>query len=116
MRLHTHTHAHAHTHEHTQNTHKAHTNTHTHTHTHTNTHTRACAQNGRIKGEAKKALRAVIEKYGIPVTITANQNLILREIEPAWKADLLATLGAAGIKDVTEWDSIERWVQGKGVP
>lgn len=31
------------------------------------------SQNGRIKGEAKKALRAVIEKYGIPVTITANQ-------------------------------------------
>ncbi|KAJ9532327.1 hypothetical protein QJQ45_010368 [Haematococcus lacustris] len=65
-------------------------------------------QNGRIKGEAKKALRAVIEKYGIPVTITANQNLILRELEPAWKADVAATLAAAGVKDVAEWDSIER--------
>lgn len=65
-------------------------------------------QNGRIKGDAKKALRAVIEKYGIPVTITANQNLILREIEPAWKADILAVLSAGGVKDVEEWDSIER--------
>lgn len=65
-------------------------------------------QNGRIKGDAKKALRAVIEKYGIPVTITANQNLILREIEPAWKADILAALSAGGVKDVEEWDSIER--------
>lgn len=65
-------------------------------------------QNGRIKGEGKKALRAVIEKYGIPVTITCNQNLILREIEPAWKEDILATLGAGGIKDIAEWDSIER--------
>ena len=66
-------------------------------------------QNGRIKGEAKKALRAVIEKYGIPVTITANQNLIIQEIEPAWKPDVLAMLAAGGIKDVAEWDSLERW-------
>lgn len=65
-------------------------------------------QNGRIKGDAKKALRAVIEKYGIPVTITANQNLILQEIDPAWKQDILASLAAGGIKDVAEWDSIER--------
>lgn len=65
-------------------------------------------QNGRIKGEAKKALRAVIEKYGIPVTITPNQNLILQEIEPAWKADVIAALSAGGIKDVEEWDSMER--------
>ncbi len=66
------------------------------------------AQNGRIKGEAKKALRAVIEKYGIPVTITANQNLILQEIEPAAKPDVLAMLAAGGIRDVAEWDSLER--------
>lgn len=65
-------------------------------------------QNGRIKGEGKKAFRTIIEKYSIPVTITANQNLILQEIEPAWKADILATLAAAGVKDVSEWDSIER--------
>ena len=65
-------------------------------------------QNGRIKGEAKKALRAVIEKYGIPVTITANQNLILQELEPAWKQDVLAMLAAGGIKDVSEWDPRER--------
>jgi hypothetical protein len=36
------------------------------------------------------------------------QNLILREIEPAWKKDIESTLSAAGIKDVTEWDVIER--------
>jgi len=65
-------------------------------------------QNGRIKGDAKKALRAVIEKYGIPVTITANQNLILQEIEPGWKQDVLTTLAAGGVKDVAEWDSLER--------
>lgn len=64
-------------------------------------------QNGRVKGEAKRALRNVIERYEIPVTITPNQNLILRNISPSWKDDILSTLGAAGIKDVTEWDPIE---------
>mmetsp|Transcript_17171 Transcript_17171/g.47611 ORF Transcript_17171/g.47611 Transcript_17171/m.47611 type:complete len:656 (+) Transcript_17171:2425-4392(+) len=65
-------------------------------------------QNGRVKGEGKKALRAVIEKYNIPVTITVNQNLILREVDPAWKEDIVATLAAGGLKDASEWDSIER--------
>lgn len=60
-----------------------------------------------MQGEAKKALRAVIEKYGIPVTITANQNLILRDIEPAWKDNVMAMLAAGGIKENHEWDSME---------
>lgn len=64
-------------------------------------------QNGRVKGEAKRALRNVIERYEIPVTITPNQNLILRNIAPSWKEDILSTLSAAGIKDVAEWDPIE---------
>jgi sulfite reductase (ferredoxin) len=64
-------------------------------------------QNGRIKGEAKRALRAVIERYELPVIITPNQNLILRNIAPGWKEDVLSTLSAAGIKDVAEWDPIE---------
>lgn len=64
-------------------------------------------QNGRIKGEAKRALRNVIERYEIPVSITPNQNLILRNISPSWKDDILSTLGAAGIKDVADWDPIE---------
>lgn len=64
-------------------------------------------QNGRIKGEAKKALRNVIERYELPVTITAQQNLILRNIDPSWKADVASSLKAAGIQDVSEWDPIE---------
>ena len=51
-------------------------------------------QNGRLKGEAKRALRAVIERYELPVTLTPHQNLILREVEPAWKADIAAVLAA----------------------
>lgn len=65
-------------------------------------------QNGRIKGEAKKALRSVIEKFGIPVTLTPHQSLILRDVEPAWKEEIIATLSAAGIKDVSEWDPVDR--------
>jgi len=64
-------------------------------------------QNGRVKGEAKKTLRAVIERYEIPVSITANQNLVLRNISPAWKDDIISSLTAAGIKDVEQWDPLE---------
>ena len=52
----------------------------------------SCLQNGRIKGDAKKALRGVIEQYGIPVTLSANQNILLRDLEPAWKEDIQARL------------------------
>ena len=46
----------------------------------------------------KKALRTVIERYELPVRLTANQNLILTAIDPSWKADILTTLTAAGVK------------------
>ena len=36
----------------------------------------------------------VIERYELPARITANQNLLLLDIEPSWKADIVATLGA----------------------
>lgn len=49
-------------------------------------------------GEMKKALRTVIERYELPVRLTANQNLILTAIDPSWKADILATLTSAGVK------------------
>lgn len=55
-------------------------------------------QNGRIKGDAKKALRQVIERYELPVIITPNQNLVLTEIEPSWKTDILTTLANAGVR------------------
>jgi sulfite reductase (ferredoxin) len=34
----------------------------------------------------------VIERYELPVTLTANQNIILRDVAPAWKDDIQATL------------------------
>ena len=58
-------------------------------------------QNGRLKGDLKKALRMVIERYELPVRLTANQNLILCDIEEDWKADIISTLSGAGIKYVS---------------
>ena len=55
-------------------------------------------QSGRIKGEIKKALRTLIERYELPVTISANQNLVLQDIDPSWKSDILDTLQKANIK------------------
>ncbi|KAK9919120.1 hypothetical protein WJX75_009543 [Coccomyxa subellipsoidea] len=65
-------------------------------------------QNGRLKGELKAALRRVIERYELPVIITANQNIILTEIHPSWKADILDTLSGAGVRDVVDLDGIDR--------
>ena len=53
----------------------------------------------------KKALRAVIERYELPVRLTAQQDMLLTDVDPAWKADIMATLQAAGVKDASEVDS-----------
>lgn len=74
-----------------------------------------CLQNGRIKGEQKKALRAVIERYELPVTLTPHQNIILRDVDPAWQADISATLAAVGLGDWNTWDSLDRWGQAGSV-
>jgi len=65
-------------------------------------------QNGRLRGDMKKALRTVIERYELPVRLTANQDIILTEIEPSWKADIDATLAQAGVKPVEEVDSLNQ--------
>ncbi len=36
----------------------------------------------------------VIERYELPVRLTANQNLMLLDVEPQFKADIITTLGA----------------------
>ena len=54
-------------------------------------------ENGRIKGEAKKALREVIEKYNLHVRITPNQNIILCDIRPSWRPRISKALAAVGL-------------------
>jgi sulfite reductase (ferredoxin) len=64
--------------------------------------------NGRLRGEMKKALRTVIERYELSVCLTANQDIILADIDPAWKEDVLSVLRAAGVADASEVDPIDR--------
>ena len=46
----------------------------------------------------------MIERYELPARITANQNLILMDIEPSWKADIVATLGAPPCRSDIHFD------------
>jgi sulfite reductase (ferredoxin) len=62
---------------------------------------------GRIKGEGKKALRSIIEEKDIPVKITAQQNLVLLDIDPAWRADISARLAGAGLADAGDLDPLD---------
>ena len=63
---------------------------------------------GRIKGEAKKALRAVIEAHDMPVLITAQQNLILTDIPPTAKTSIVSALAAAGVAvDLADLDPLD---------
>lgn len=52
--------------------------------------------NGRLKGAMKQALRTIIERYELPVLLTGNQDIILTDIAPEYKDDVLSTLRAAG--------------------
>lgn len=54
-------------------------------------------QNGRLSGEPKKALRKIIERYELPVVLTAQQNLVLTDIDPSWKLDIDITLRHSGV-------------------
>ncbi len=54
-------------------------------------------ENGRIKEQLKAGLRAVIEKARPEIRLTAQQNLILANIEPAQKARVDAMLSAYGL-------------------
>ncbi|XP_055833428.1 sulfite reductase 1 [ferredoxin], chloroplastic [Solanum dulcamara] len=53
--------------------------------------------NGRVKGEMKKALREVIEKYNLNVRLTPNQNIILSNIRQAWKRPITTVLAQGGL-------------------
>lgn len=64
--------------------------------------------NGRLRGELKKALRRVIEKYELQVILTAQQDIVLVDIAPQHKEAINAELRAAGARDPEEIDSIDR--------
>ncbi|XP_002971474.2 sulfite reductase [ferredoxin], chloroplastic [Selaginella moellendorffii] len=62
--------------------------------------------NGRIKGDAKKTLREIIESYQLSVRLTPNQNLILCDIRPSWKSRITKTLAQVGLLAPRHIDSL----------
>ncbi|KAL9673757.1 hypothetical protein QQ045_030019 [Rhodiola kirilowii] len=52
---------------------------------------------GRIKGQMKKTLREVIEKYNLSIRLTPNQNIILCDISRAHKRPITTALAQAGL-------------------
>lgn len=65
-------------------------------------------QNGRLKGDMKATLRRVIEEYNLSVRLTPNQNLILCNVEPAWRDAIENALRGVGIVPPAELDSLDR--------
>lgn len=63
-------------------------------------------ENGRIKETAKKVLKEVIEKFGLSVRITANQNLILCDVNRLWKPEIARILKQGGLLHFRYVDSI----------
>ena len=49
----------------------------------------------------------MIERYELLARLPAPQDLLLTDFDPAWRADVPATLQAGGIKDLTEIDPID---------
>lgn len=50
----------------------------------------------------------IIEDYNLSVRLTANQNILICDIEQQWKADIETQLRAVGIVPPEEIDSLDR--------
>ncbi|KAI4373664.1 hypothetical protein MLD38_011767 [Melastoma candidum] len=61
---------------------------------------------GRIKGQMKKTLREVIEKYNLNVRLTPNQNLILCNIKNSWRRPITQALAQGGFLEPKYVDSL----------
>lgn len=68
---------------------------------------------GRVRDtgevQVKTGLRAIIEKYRMPVRATALQGLILCDIDPADRADITAMLKQYGLKSAEELTILRRF-------
>jgi sulfite reductase (ferredoxin) len=68
---------------------------------------------GRIKDEGalriKTGLRVLLKKYGMPTRLTALQSVILCDIEPRDKADIIKILAEHGIKQDHELTLLRRY-------
>lgn len=70
-------------------------------------------ENGRIKDEGSlrlaSGLRALFSKYQVPGRLTCQQSIMLIDLDPAWQADIEATLQEYGIATVEQISTVRRW-------
>lgn len=70
-------------------------------------------QNGRVWDrdnlQLRTALREIVTRYNVPMRVTASQNIILYEIQPAWQREIQEILTRCGIQSETDIDPLERY-------
>lgn len=62
--------------------------------------------NGRVGGKKKKTLREIIKNYSLNVRLTPNQNIILCDIQNAWKHPITTALAEAGFLQPSHVDPL----------
>lgn len=70
-------------------------------------------ENGRIadrgRAQIKTGLRTIIERYQLPVRLTAQQSLILTDIRAEDRADIDALLADYGIRQIGDFSGVRRY-------
>ena len=70
-------------------------------------------ENGRIKDEGdwrlKTGLRTIFERFRMPARLTSQQSILLCNLEPEWKDEILALLREHGIKTHEEISNARRF-------
>jgi sulfite reductase (ferredoxin) len=70
-------------------------------------------ENGRIKDQGTlrlaSGLRALFSKYQMAGRLTCQQSILLINLDPAWRADIEATLQEYGIATVEQVSTVRRW-------
>ncbi|HKF70321.1 MAG TPA: NADPH-dependent assimilatory sulfite reductase hemoprotein subunit, partial [Stellaceae bacterium] len=64
---------------------------------------------GRIAGEARRALREAVARFGLDPIISPSQDLILSNATPTDRAEVEAVLRAGGIALVADVSPVRRW-------
>jgi sulfite reductase (ferredoxin) len=70
-------------------------------------------ENGRIKDDGSlrlaSGLRFLFAKYRMAARLTCQQSILLIDLDPAWQADIEATLADFGIASVEQVSTVRRW-------
>lgn len=70
-------------------------------------------ENGRVHDanglKLMTGLRTFFETYGTPARLTCQQSILLKDLDPAWKADIERLLVEHGIATVEHISTVRRW-------